>query len=299
MEKIVESKDYSYTDINRIITKLSQRYSFFKTASIGNSVLGKKLFALQIGTSENPTLFCGAFHGSERITGTLLLKFAEDMCESIEKKQNFAGFIPSRIFENKSLIIVPFVNPDGCEIARNGPAAAGNNTEFIRKISNNNTLHYNANARGVDLNHNFPAGWDDLHELEQQNGIYAPSITRYGGEKPLSEPETTALVKLCEKIAFCRVLAFHSQGEVIYHNYKKYLPQAQKQAELLAVSSGYVLQEPEGLAVGGGFKDYFIQEYSKPAFTVEVGKGENPLNPNELNNIYDKIKKMLVLATMM
>ncbi len=296
---IIENKDYSYFEICKIINTLKNEYSFLQTEVIGKSVLGRDIQAVRIGTGSEKVLFAAAFHGSERITALIMLKFISEVCECLKNEKSMKGFSVNEIFKNASLTVVPIVNPDGCEIARAGYATAGNKAPFIRKISKNNTLKYNANARGVDINHNFPAGWKELHRLEQQNGIYGPAVTRYGGDRAASEPETVSLINLCEKTAFKHILAFHSQGEVIYHRYKKYLSKAEKQANLLATSSGYALEEPEGLAVGGGFKDYFIEKYTKPAFTVEVGKGENPLDTAKADEIYEKIKQMLLIAIMM
>lgn len=296
---IVENKDYSYFEICKLISSLSDKYSFLKTEVIGKSVLGKSIYSLKLGKGKNTALFTGAFHGSERITGVILLKFVEELCDAYENGKALAGIVIERIFESDSVMIVPFVNPDGCEIARSGASAAGSKAPFVKKWSKNNTVKYNANARGVDINHNFPAGWEQLHKLEQQNGIYGPGITRYGGSRPVSEPETYALVNLCQKNCFKHVIAFHSQGEVIYHRYNKYLPKAEKQALLLASSSKYALEDPKGLAVGGGFKDYFIDQYSKPGFTVEIGKGENPLPYEDMEKIYSKIKEMMIIGIMM
>lgn len=296
---IIENKDYSYFEICKIISKLKCEYDFLETKVIGKSVLGRDIHSMRLGSGNEKVLFAAAFHGSERITALIMLKFINEVCECIKYEKSLKGFSVKEIFKNTSLVLVPMVNPDGCEIARNGCSTAGDKAQFIRKISQNNTLKYNANARGVDINHNFPAGWKELHRLEQKNGIFGPSVTRFGGERAASEPETVALINLCEEINFKHILAFHSQGEVIYHRYKKYLSKAEKQANILASSSGYALEEPEGLAVGGGFKDYFIEKFSRPAFTVEVGKGENPLDSALADEIYEKIKQMLLIAVMM
>ena len=57
--------------------------------------------------------------------------------------------------------------------------------------------------------------------------------------------------------------------------------------------SGYRVAEPEGLAVGGGMKDWFLEEFHCPAFTIEVGKGTNPLPDTDADAIYEKVKPML------
>ena len=70
-------------------------------------------------------------------------------------------------------------------------------------------------------------------------------------------------------------------------------------AEIMSASSGYALEEPEGLAVGGGFKDWFIKEFDRPAFTVEVGRGENPLPLEDYAKIYKQIRELLMLSAIM
>ena len=95
-------------------------------------------------------------------------------------------------------------------------------------------------------------------------------------------------------------MALHSQGEVIYWNYGKNMPyRSRKMAEIMAASSGYALDVPTPIATGGGFKDWFIKEFSRPAFTIEFGLGENPLPIGELEKIYQKTKEMLILCAIM
>ena len=67
-------------------------------------------------------------------------------------------------------------------------------------------------------------------------------------------------------------------------------------AEKMAALSGYALDVPMGLAVGGGFKDWFQKELRRPAFTVEIGKGKNPLLIDEADVIYNKIRKMMLFS---
>lgn len=74
---------------------------------------------------------------------------------------------------------------------------------------------------------------------------------------------------------------------------------ARLQGELLAELSGYVLSEPDGLAVGGGFKDWFVETFHTPAFTIEMGKGENPLPISDLDGIYERLKQMLLISIVM
>ena len=63
--------------------------------------------------------------------------------------------------------------------------------------------------------------------------------------------------------------------------------------------SGYKLSEPTGTAVGGGLKDWLIQELNIPAFTVEIGLGENPLPDEDLDLIYNRLEEMLTVMAIL
>ena len=69
--------------------------------------------------------------------------------------------------------------------------------------------------------------------------------------------------------------------------------------EVMALSSGYAVSAPEGLASHGGFKDWFLQEFRRPAFTIEIGKGKNPLPLSDFPDIYARLQEMLLLAAVM
>lgn len=70
-------------------------------------------------------------------------------------------------------------------------------------------------------------------------------------------------------------------------------------AEIMATSSGYALDTPVGIADGGGFKDWFISEFGRPGFTVELGQGKNPLPAENAGKILDRVSEMLMLCIMM
>ncbi len=300
MTGIVDNKNYDYFSLKKTINALKERYPFLHTSVIGKSVAGRDITAIKIGRATEYVLFLATFHGSENITTTLLLKFCEELCDALQNGGEIAGINVKNVMHGRAIIIVPTVNPDGAEICIHGVLGAGDMAHSVARISRGDTEHWNANLRGVDLNHNFDADWDKLHKSEQEAGIYGPAPTRYGGRKPFSEPETIAISELCRTMKIRHALAFHSQGEVIYWDYNSISPpRARKMAEILATSSGYALDYPTGLAVGGGFKDWFIKEFNRPAFTIEVGMGENPLPIQNVDNIYKTIREMLILSVAM
>jgi len=300
MKSIISHTEHDYNSIKKIIASFGERYPFISIGSIGKSVSGRDLPAIRIGRANEYVLYVGAFHGTERITSVVLLKFVEEFCEALKNNTQISGVDAQKAMFGRGLIVVPVINPDGCEIALNGPTSCGYFASKISRLSSGNYQKWNANMRGVDINHNFDAGWMELHELEQKSGIYGPGATRYGGHRPESEPETVALTGLCRSVKIRHVVAFHSQGEVIYWDYgNKHIPRAKKMAEIMATSTGYALEVPTGLASGGGFKDWFIEKYGRPGFTVEMGMGENPLQPELAPQIYEKLREMMVISILM
>lgn len=300
MEKIILAEEHDYIKRQKLIDKLCREYSFLKKINIGKSSLGKNITALKIGSAESYSLITAAFHGSERITANILLMFIEELCNTLKKDGFIAGFNARKAMSGRGVIFIPCVNPDGCDISLLGENALGDKAPHYKKLFGNDFRRWNANFRGVDINHNFNADWENLRKKERALGIYGPSPTRFGGPKPESEPETVAITTLCRTANIRHATALHSQGEVIYWKYGEFEPpKSRKMAEIMSTSAHYALDYPTGIADGGGFKDWFIEEFNRPAFTVELGKGENPLPIESADNIYKQVKEMLMLCSIM
>ena len=275
---------------------LLEKYSFIKRELVGKSLCNREIYAYTIGSGNIKTLYAGAFHGMEWLTSLVLIKFLEDCCQALDSNKNILNFRIADFLKTNSLTIIPCINPDGVEIQQKGSSSCHKFKRLIDFITTD-TSHWQANARGVDINHNFNAGWQRLKRLEIKNGITKPSSTRYGGKKPVSEAETIALVDFCIKHKFDKAFAFHSQGREIYWNFGKSTPENSRlMANILADSAGYTVSTPEGLAIGGGFKDWFIEYFKKPAFTVEIGLGKNPLPLSDFKEEYSRLLPLLCLG---
>ncbi len=280
-----------------LLNKLCKEYPDINKKTLTKSLCGREIEILEIGLQDNPIIFVGAFHGMEWLTSTVLIKLAAKLADCLRTSNSISNINVKDFIKKRGVVIIPCLNPDGVEISLNGYKSANEYSKLVYKLSNGNTEKWQANARGVDLNHNFDAGWYELHKLENQKGIISASPTRYGGEAPESESETKALADLCREKSFKQAIALHSQGEEIYWKYGNFIPERSELiARVMAESSGYKLAEPEQLATGGGFKDWFITYFKRPAFTIEIGLGKNPLPKTDFDNIYNKIEEMLILS---
>lgn len=300
IQRIVTPQPAGSGVVRGLISALRGRYGFLDAMPIGRSALGREIPGLILGTGRERVLYAAAFHGQEWITALVLLRLCEELCAAIERGGSISGLSAADILSGRSLVMVPLVNPDGADIALRGADAAGECAALVRERGGDTPGLWQANARGVDINHNFDAGWNILHALEQREGITGPSPRQWGGEAPESEPETRAVTGLCRRAGFRHALALHTQGEEIYWRYgTRTPPQSKVMAEVMSAASGYAVAHPEGLASHGGFKDWFIEATGRPGFTLEMGRGVNPLPLEDFEPLYAKAREMLLLAAMM
>ncbi|NLC68113.1 MAG: peptidase M14 [Clostridiaceae bacterium] len=294
--------DYTYNIMERDVQILSSRYPFLETNVIGQSVLGKNIYAIRLGRGPNEVFYNGAHHALEWITASLLMKFVENFSKAYSEGSNIRGYNIASIWERSSIYIVPMVNPDGVDLVLLGLQP---DNPFYRDLLawNNTGLPFSkvwqANIRGVDLNRNYPASWESAKAQEPSLGILGPGPTRFGGHSPLSEPETIAITNFTRQHNFKLVIAYHAQGREIYWQYLDLAPpQALQIANTFARVTGYTVSETPPEAAFSGYKDWFIQEYRRPGYTFEVGLGRNPLPVSQFDTIYENNEEAMLLGAL-
>ncbi len=292
--------DYTYEIMERDIKGLKARYPFLETGSIGKSVLGRELYYIRIGNGPNKISYNGAHHALEWITTPLLMKFIENYSKAYSKGTKIRGYDPQEIWKKSSIYIVPMVNPDGVDLVLNG--LKRDNPYYDDLLLWNNTGKpfsevWKANIRGVDLNLNYPANWEFAKELEPIFNVYGPAPVRYAGPAPLSEPESRAMVDFTKKHNFNLVIAYHTQGRVIYWKFFDIVPpDAERIGELFSTVTGYRLAETLPEDSYAGYKDWFIKDFNKPGYTFEAGIGKNPLPIAQFPTIYSNNEEAMLLA---
>ncbi|MFD2117317.1 M14 family metallocarboxypeptidase [Paenibacillus yanchengensis] len=281
-------------DVAASCSQLSYQYPFVTAHVIGHSVMGKPLLALRCGEGEQKIHINAAFHGNEWITSALLMRFMNELSATyggidvwgLEDHQ------VAYLREEVTVWAVPMVNPDGAELVQCGIHES--HPMYHQLVHNNggsaDFSNWKSNIRGVDLNDQFPAYWD---EECARRGVFEPAASDYPGPYPLSEPEAAAMAQFTETLRFKQVAALHTQGEEIYWNYRNYEPpEAQHIAARLKRVSGYKAIKLTGS--DAGYKDWFIKQYRKPGFTIEAGYGRTPLPFEHFEQIYAKIQPLLL-----
>ena len=159
----------------------------------------------------------------------------------------------------------------------------------------NDFSKWQANARGVDLNHNYPTGFWKYKMLEKNGGIEGGAPTGYSGETPESEPEVGAIsnfLRYNESI-IDGVLTLHTQGEEIYfQSADRILPGAWSTAKNISEITGYRLGQADGTVPCGGLTEWCIEELGLPSFTLKCGTGPNPLSTKDFFTNYIRLRKL-------
>lgn len=278
--------------IEKELQKIIEQFPFVSYRVIGHSVLGRPIHELVIGDKGAPKSvhMNASFHANEWITTSVLMKWCKEMLVSLCANEKQYGLFPIEQFKQTRLSLVPMVNPDGVDLVLHGPGHVNFDTETLLLINENqpNFNEWKANIRGVDLNNQFPSYWD----IEQLRKPKSPSFRDFPGYAPLTEPEAMAMGRLAEKCQFDRLLALHTQGEEIYWGYKGFEPEeSQKTVELFERLSGY--KPVRNLDSYAGYRDWFIHQFSKEGYTIELGKGKNPLPFEQFEEIFQKAKGIL------
>ena len=218
----------------------------------------KKFFILVLST------------GNEWITAPVLMKFIEDYSYAYVNNLNIFNVNARFLFESVSIYIMPMVNPDGVDLvtgAISPNSSLYTNTKFIADKYPNIPFPngWKANIRGVDLNLQFPAGWNQAKQIKFEQGFTSPAPRYFVGFGPLSEPESLAIYNFTLAHNFSLVISYHTQGEVIFWQFQNYRPQNSFFiGTQFARVSGYSLEDTPYNSSFAGYKDWFIQNYNRP-----------------------------------
>ena len=178
--------NYSYSILQININSLKTLYPFLEIFSSGKSVLGNDIPVIKIGRGDKEVFYSAAIHANEWITSPLLMKFLADYCYTYVNNLTIYGYSARELYENTTIYIMPMINPDGVnlvtgEIRPN--SSLYSNTALIAQNFPNIPFPngWKANIRGVDLNLQFPAGWNEARKIKFSQGFTSPAPRDFVG----------------------------------------------------------------------------------------------------------------------
>ncbi len=289
---------------DQMITELLRTYPFLRSEMLTTTAFGSPVRTLVIGFGPRKVLYTAAHHANEWITTPILLKFVEEFAEALRSGGTIGGFPAQQLADSATIYTVPMVNPDGVDLVTGGIAPGTLPYTLAAAIAD----HYptipfpagwKANLLGVDLNLQYPAGWLRAREIKFSQGYTRPGPRDFVGRAPLNQLESRALAGYTEAVDPALVLAYHTQGEVIYWQFEDIeVPGARELGEEFAQLSGYELADTPYESAFAGYKDWFIQNWRRPGYTIEAGIGENPLPIEQFDKIYGANLPILIRAAL-
>ncbi|WP_062198603.1 M14 family metallopeptidase [Massilibacterium senegalense] len=272
---------------------LCTAFPFVQKKVIGYSRLNNPIYELKIGRGKRTVHFNASFHANEWITSALLMNAVKEYVFQLIDYEQWKEKNMRVLYEEIVVSIVPMVNPDGVDLVIKGLPAAGPFQSYVSYVNNgvDTFSHWKANICGVDLNNQYPSCW----EKEQYRKPKHPAPRDFPGYSPLSEPESIAMAKLVEQEQVDRLVAFHSQGEEFYYGYLGHEPEESTRiAAEIERASGY--KAVKTIDSYAGFRDWFIHHYRRPGFTIEVGRGENPLPLDDFDKMAAETFKIFLAS---
>lgn len=313
---IVDFKDenYCYEKLIGDAFGLANKYSeILKYVTVGKSHDNRDIILLKLGVGRQHLICCSGVHARENVNPIVMLRIIEDYAEFYyqhkKRKQDFKrrdhytkirdnveyenilyGTCIYEMLQTFTILFVPLLNPDGYMISLNGFDTI-NNPELraICKSKKVAAVEWKFNARGVDLNRNFPCM------------LYRP---KGPGEYAASENETKALISIFHEYRSKGFLDFHSRGKQIYYH-RRIMSDAYnaKQKEIalrLAGVTNYVLNPPEIEIdpgdTGGNTVHYYSERFKKPALTIETVEedAEFPLSIMHRESTFHELRLVIL-----
>ena len=230
-----------------------------RSSCAGYSVQGHPIRRYDFGAPAGaPVLLTGLVHGVEFVGSVALLEFVRSVV---------AGGC-SDLLRHARLVVVPIVNPDGLHAN-------------CTRIAAGRRAYQRCNARGVDLNRNFPRLRDTM-PLNPLGGSRWRRAMHYVGPHPLSEPETRTLRDIADQERPRVSVGFHSFGDLLLYPWAftdrpnprraSYERAGRAFVDALRGASYRVMQATEWFSTVGDLYDWLDAEYGTLAFTVEVSR---------------------------
>lgn len=287
---------YSYTamvDDLKQLTKFHKDTKPITLTTIGSSLDKRKIYCLRIGNpkAKKRVLLTSGIHGREYMNPYFVMDNVENMLNNYNTYSKKKGFSYRQLYDEVCLYIIPMSNPDGITIAQQGPDAIRNKKlrANIKKIKQNLRISYSrwkGNARNVDLNRNFPSGWEKQPKKRKEGS---------SGSKAGSEPETQNLMKYINKIKPTAVISYHSMGENFYWGYaidksSTCYKQALAMKKITAKLTGYTpatAHKSKSWACGC-LEDWLAYKKKIPSVCIETGNVDCPLPTSQYKRLYKK-----------
>lgn len=289
---LYESSHFS-KNINKAIYNLCKNNKdLLSLDKIGQSVQATPIFCVAMGEGRTKILIQGTHHAREAISTILILDQINYILNLYKMDKSVNYLSVRRLLQYVTFVFVPLVNPDGADLVLNNGRFVSSNFKYKPYMKEEFFPCWKANIRGVDLNRNYPTKYLD------DDVLTSPNYQFYGGPYCFSEPETYALKSLTQRYLFDGTISYHTSGEVIFYQYNQLdMKRDFEIASKISTLTGYEIEEGSLPVLGSGYKDWFIENYKKPALTIELSPyvGEQKVPRANYRDIFERNKDVPIV----
>lgn len=246
---------------------------------IGKTLEGRDIYAIKISDNAKidetePVMLVNAMHHAREVmTPEITTDMIDYLTSNYGKNDEVTAWV-----NNSEIWVIPMFNLDG------------NNKMWMEdSMWRKNTR----NGHGVDINRNYPAGWNSC------NGSSArESAQDYRGTAPASEPETQAMMNFVASIKPVFNISYHSYSEIVIYPYgcRPRKTPAEEAVESIGAEIGKKIDYKPGTAwellynADGGDIDWMYVEHQVIPYVIEVNSTWDGFHPN-----YAKMRDKTVL----
>ncbi len=291
LSTVQPQENYSYEQMQTDLQQLAQAYpSLLHLSSIGFSEEGRELTLAILGNENaNRKIFLqAAIHAREYMVTEITMAQIDYMLTHQSEQLPDSELTIGELLTQVCFHIVPMSNPDGVVIVQSGKIPAA----FSDRYPDNIATIWKANAKGIDLNANFDADWENYGSK-----VNEPAYMSYKGSSPECAAESKALADYLRANQFDLILSYHTSGSVIYWSFggnecAEVNRQNYDLACQLSVGSGFTVSKQASTSTAG-LKDWAITALKTPSLTIEFAAASSPIMQREFDQIWARGRDML------
>ena len=268
---VAPDEDYKNPDeISAFVNEIHESYPDITVVkSIGKTLEGRDILAIKISDNpsedeQEPAILVNAMHHAREV---MTPEITTDMVEYLTSNYGKNADVTKWIDETE-IWVVPMFNLDG------------NN-----KMWNENSMwrKNTRNGHGVDINRNYPTGWNSCNGSSSNTGAQD-----YRGTAPASEPETQAMMNLVASIKPVFNISYHSYSEIVIYPFgcRPNKTPTTEAVELIGAEIGKKIDYKPGTAwellynADGGDIDWMYTNHQVIPFVIEVNSTSQGFHPD-------------------
>ena len=281
---------FNYNAFQEHIEKIKESFDFVSITSIGKGWCKRNIYSLSIGEGESSVLFLSDFSDTAGITSEILLTFFERLCVAYKNDLKISAVKIRSILREQKIVIVPITNPDGLEISCSDGENAFCYKGLVQRAADNNFSEWISNARGVEIDKNFPYRFSDTKSIMKNSSAFG-----YKGPFEASELETQAIISFCKDIHPKYTITLSCSGEYMSCQCSKCASDCAMMTQVFKSVSGLPIKRIKPCEAYGSFGGWFAKSFSAPSFCFSVSKR----SVADLKSLYDKYEELLLLSSIM